>query len=82
MAKKFFKTDKEQKVGKLSEGFATTKTGKQDKKNKPSKSDDLEFEDGTILMVDTAVKCRTLIGKVVMFSVKGGSLEINGKRKV
>lgn len=81
MAKKFFKTS-ETKVGKLSEGFATTKTGKQDKKTKVSTSDDLVFEDGTVLMVDTAVKCRTLTGKVVMFSVKGGSLEINGKRKV
>ncbi len=81
MAKKFFKTS-ETKTGKLSEGFATTKTGKQDKKTKPSKTDDLEFEDGTILMVDTAVKCRTLTGKVVMFSVKGGSLEVNGKKRV
>jgi hypothetical protein len=78
MAKKFFK----EKVGKLSEGFATSKTGKPDKKNKVATSDDLIFEDGAVLMIDTAIKCRKLTGNVVMFSVKGGSLEVDRKKKV
>jgi hypothetical protein len=82
MAKKYFKTDKEQKVGKLSDGFATTKTGKVDKKNKSSIADDLIFEDGSVIMVDAAIKCKSLTGKVIMFSVKGGSLEVGNKRRV
>lgn len=78
--KKYFKTENEKKAGRWSDGFSNTKNGKPDKNNKPGKNDDCEFDDGTVLLIDTAAKCRSITGKVSIYATPGATLDVNGKK--
>jgi len=80
--KKYFKSENENKSGRWSDGFSNTKNGNKDKANKPGKLDDVEVADGTVLLIDQAAKCKSITGKVSLFAVKGGTLEVNGVKKV
>lgn len=80
--RKFLKSERADKVAKLSDGFSKLKAGKQDKKNKPSKNDDLEFEDGTVMLLDESAEVNSITGKVTFFAIEGASLKVNGKRVV
>ena len=76
------KDDKPIKVGKLSDGFSDTKNGKVAKNNKAGKTDDIEFEDGTVLLVDESVEVKSITGKVKFFAIRGASLKVNGKKLI
>lgn len=82
MKKHYHPQDKEKKNGRWSEGFADAKNGKPGKKNKPKKNDDVEFEDGTVLLLDESAEVKSLKGKVTMFALRGATLKINGKKVV
>lgn len=82
MKKYYHPKDKEKKNGRWSEGFADAKNGKPGKKNKPKKNDDVEFEDGTVLLLDESAEVKSLKGKVTMFAIGKGSLKVGGKKVV
>ena len=82
MKKYFHPQDKEKKSGRWSDGFSNNKNGKPDKKSKPKKADDVEFEDGTVLLIDEPAEVTSLTGKVTMFAIGNGSLKVNGKKVV
>ena len=82
MKKNYHHQDKEKKAGRWSDGFTNNKNGKPDKKNKPKKTDSVEFEDGTVLLIDEPAEVTSLTGKVTMFAIGGGSLKVNGKKVV
>jgi len=80
--KKYFKSDDtEKKAGRWSDGFSNTKGGQKDKKNKPKKTDNVEVEDGTILLIDEVAVCSSLTGNAKLFVLEGASLEVNGIKK-
>ena len=76
------KPEREDKCAKWSEGFATSKTGKASKVNKSKKVDDLEFEDGTVMLLDDKAEVNSIVGKVTFFAIEGASLKVNGKKVV
>lgn len=89
--KLFFEKEKQERngkqvaVGRWSEGFSNSKGSKGskgDKNNKPGKTDDVEFEDDTIIMVDQEVEVASITGKVKLYAINGGSLKVNGKKLV
>ena len=81
--KKYFKCNNtEKKNGRWSDGFSNIKNGEKYKNNKPNKTDNIEFEDGTVLLIDELAECKGIIGDVIMFSTMGGSLEVNGEKKI
>lgn len=86
--KKYFVKEKQEKngkqvmFGKWSEGFSNNKNDKPDKKNKPKKTDDVEFEDDTVMMVDETAEVQSIVGKVRLFAINGGSLTVGGKKLV
>ena len=73
---------KKESRNKWSDGFSDTKGAAKNKKNKPSKNDEVVFDDGTLLLIDDVAKCKKLTGKVKLFAVKGGSLAVNDKKLV
>ena len=80
--KKYHKSENENKSGKWSDGFSNTKNGKPDKKNKPKKTDDVVFEDGTVMLIDEVAEVTSVSGLVNFFATKKGSLKVNGKKVV
>ena len=82
MKKYYHPQDKEKKAGRWSYGFTNSKGGKSDKKNKPKKSDSVEFEDGTVLLIDEPAEVTSLTGKVTLFAIGKGSLKVGGKKVV
>jgi hypothetical protein len=76
--KKYFKN----KVGRLSAGFSNTKNGEPVKTNKPKKTDDLVFEDGTVMLIDENSEVASITGKVQFFAVEGVTFKVNGKRVI
>ena len=80
--KKYFKTENDKKSGKWSDGFSDTKTGKPDKKNKAKKTDDIEFDEGAIVLIDEVAECKSMIGSPLIFAVMGGSLDVDNKKIV
>ena len=88
MAKKYSKAQEvdhkgiKVKVSKWSDGFSNTKNGKPDKKNKPKKTDSVEFEDGTIVMLDESAEVTSYTGTVTFFAVEGVEFKVNGKKVV
>ena len=74
--------EREDKVARWKDGFATTKTGKRDKKNKPSKDDDLDFENGTVMLLDDKAEVNSITGKVTFFAIEGASLKKKKKKVV
>ena len=70
------------KNGRWSDGFSNTKKGAKDKNNKPKKNDKVEFEDGSVILIDEDVECSDIIGNVSMFAVKGCQMTVNNKKFV
>lgn len=73
---------KEEWAGKWSDGFTDQKTRSNKKNNKPKQNDDVEFEDGDIVLIDENAVCKSITGSVKMFSFGKGSLKVNGKKIV
>ena len=80
--KKYFKSENENKSGKWSEGFSNTKTGKPVKTNKPKKTDTIEFENGSVVLVDETAEVAGITGMVSFFAIAGASLVVNGVKKI
>ena len=81
--KKYYKAKKDSEGkarGKWSDGFSNTKNGNNSKNNKPKKTDDVVFEDGTVMLIDEVAEVTSLTGNVTFFATKKGSLKVNGKR--
>ena len=70
------------KVSRWSDGFSNTKNGKPDKKNKPKKTDSVEFENGTVLMIDESAEIASYTGEVTFFAIEGVEFKVNGKKVV
>ncbi len=68
------------KNGRWSDGFSDTKKGNKNKENKPKKTDKVEFEDGSVILIDEDVECAEIIGDVAIFTVKGCKCIVNGSK--
>jgi hypothetical protein len=80
--KKYCNPQQENKAVKWSDGFSNSKNGKKDKTNKPKKTDDIEFEDGTVMMLDETAEVKSITGKVSFFAIEGVSLKVNGINRI
>ena len=76
------KNEKGKSIAKWSDGFANSKNGKSDKKNKPKKTDDIEIPDNSIMLIDESVEVKSITGRVKFFAIRGASLKINGKKLI
>jgi hypothetical protein len=84
--KVFFEKEKQEingkqvMVGKWSDEFSNSKESKSEKGNKPKKADAVEFEEGTVLLIDEDVEVASITGDVKMFTIRKGTLKVNGKK--